>query len=65
MAPPYCAWRFVSNFAAWNVAFPDSTSIYHVSLMRLDVGDEIRIQANSLPYARYVRDFDDALLLDL
>lgn len=43
----------MSNFAAYNVAFPDAKSIYHVSLMHLGPGDEIRISSDSLPYARY------------
>jgi hypothetical protein len=33
IAPPYCAWRFISNFDAWNVALPDANSVYHVTFM--------------------------------
>ena len=35
------------------MAFPDSTSVYQVSMMHLNKGDEIRISAAALPYARY------------
>lgn len=33
--PPYCAWRFVGNHDAWNVAFPDMRSMYHVMQMNM------------------------------
>lgn len=36
-------------------AFPDSNSIYHVSLMHLGPGDELRISSDAMPYARYFR----------
>lgn len=36
--PPYCAWRFVGNHDAWNVAFPDMRSMYHV--MQMNMGKE-------------------------
>jgi hypothetical protein len=39
--PPYCAWRFVGNHDAWNVAFPDMRSMYHV--MQMNMGTCVRI----------------------
>lgn len=36
-------------------AFPDSNSIYHVSLMHIGPGDELCISSDALPYARYFR----------
>lgn len=38
--PPYCAWRFVGNHDAWNVAFPDMRSMYHV--MQMNMGTSVR-----------------------
>lgn len=38
--PPYCAWRFVGNHDAWNVAFPDMRSMYHV--MQMNMGMSVR-----------------------
>ena len=35
------------------MAFPDSRSYYHVSILYLNPGDEIKISAPALPYARY------------
>ncbi len=52
--PPFCAWRFVGNHDAWNVAFPDMRSLYHVMQMNMDPGDEFKLVAESFPYARYV-----------
>ena len=51
--PPYCAWRFVGNHDAWNVAFPDMRSLYHVMQMQMNEGDEFKLVAESFPYARY------------
>ena len=50
---PFCGWKYISNFDAWNVALPDSNSFYHISEFYLDEGDEVRIRGESLPYARY------------
>lgn len=51
--PPYCAWRFVGNHDAWNVAFPDMRSLYHVMQIQMSKGDEFKLVAESFPYARY------------
>jgi hypothetical protein len=53
---PHCAWRFMgtgSPGVAFNIAYPDSSSIYHVMQLSLGEGDEFKIVGESFPYARY------------
>jgi hypothetical protein len=62
---PECAWRSTyeqlrhtavfqgPSTAAWNLAFPDQNSIYHVSIVYFNEGDELLIRGPSLPYTRY------------